>query len=253
MMPVMARFFYNVGKFVGQTGRKANWVIQSLTGSEGDALKAEHAVGKDLALAFAKENHVDPDPAVQAFLDRIGARLAPCVAAKEQQFSFRASRKEEFNALAFPGGFIFVMRPLLDLCAWDENEIAFVLGHEMGHVLLKHSINRLMASSIFCAGLARFPIGGLLGMGLLHATLELLNQGHSREQEFEADRVATQITHFAGFDPDGGKRLLQRLGAIPSERWLGSTYFSSHPPMEARIEHIEKNLQALRKGSGASG
>ena len=78
-----------------------------------------------------------------------------------------------------------------------------------------------------------FVATGLLGMGILHTVMELLNQGHSREQELEADRLATQIIHYAGFDTAGGTRLLQRLGAIPSERWLGSTYFSSHPPMEA--------------------
>jgi predicted Zn-dependent protease len=105
----------------------------------------------------------------------------------------------------------------------------------------------MMASSAICAGLARFPIGGLLGMGILHTVMELLNQGHSREQELEADQLATQLVHYAGFHPDGGSRLLRRLGSLPSERWLGSTYFSSHPPAEARIEHIEQLMRRLKE------
>jgi predicted Zn-dependent protease len=242
-------FFYNLGRAVGSGARKANWVFQSLTGSEGDALQAEHTVGKDLALAYAKETELDPDPATQAFLDRISSRLVPCVSKKEQQFCFRAVHKEEFNALAMPGGFIFVMRPLLELCEWDENEIAFVLGHEMGHVLLKHAINRIMTSSAICAGMMRFPVGGLLGVGILHLVTDLLNQGHSREQELEADGLATQLVHYAGFDPEGGPRLLQRLGGVPTERWLDSTYFSSHPPVEARVENIGKKLQQLGKAA----
>ncbi len=241
----MAGFFYNLGRVVGQGARKANWVFQSATGTEADALRAEHAVGKDLALAFARENDLELDPAVQAFLDTISGRLVACVSNKQQRFCFRSARKEEFNAFALPGGFIFVMRPLLELCEWDEDEIAFVLGHEMGHVVLKHAINRLMASSAICAGLARVPVGGLLGLGLMHTAVELLNQGHSREQELEADQLAMQLVHYAGFRADGGTKLLRRLGGLPTERWLGSSYFSSHPPVAARIEHVEKVLRSL--------
>jgi predicted Zn-dependent protease len=104
-----------------------------------------------------------------------------------------------------------------------------------------------MANSLFCAGLMRFPIGGLLGMGILHTVMELLNQGHSREQELEADKVATQLTHYAGFDPNGGPRLLRRLGSLAPDRWVGSTYFSSHPPMPARIEQIEQVVRSMNK------
>lgn len=245
----MSGFFYNFGKMMGQTTRKANWVVQSLTGSEGDALKAEYAVGKDLAQAFARESPLEPEPEVQAFLDGISGRLIECVTNPEHRFCFRAVRKDEFNAVALPGGFVFVMRPLLELCEWNEQEIAFVLAHEMAHVLLRHAINRLMASSAICAGLAKFPIGGLLGMGILQVAMELLNQGHSREQELEADRLAVRLANFAGFDPEAGKRLMLRFSALPSERWLGSTYFSSHPPAEVRIQHIEKNVLELRKAA----
>lgn len=245
----MGGFFFNLGKTIGQTSRKANWVVQSMTGSESDALQAEYAVGKDLAQAYTKENPLSPEPEIQAFLDPLTARLLECVSNKEYKFCFRAANINEFNAFALPGGFIFVMRTLLDLCEWNEDEVAFVLSHEMGHVLLRHAINRLMASSAICAGLAKFPIGGLLGVGILQVAMELLNQGHSREQELEADKLAVQLSHFAGFDPEAGKHMLARLNTLPSEKWLGSTYFSSHPPFEVRVENIDKHIQVLRKGS----
>jgi predicted Zn-dependent protease len=231
---------------VGQNVRKADWVLRSMTGTESDALKAEQAVGKDLASAYVKENTLDPEPDVQRFLDDISVRLLACVTNKERTFCFRSIMKEELNAIAMPGGYIFVMRPLMEVCEWNGDELAFVLGHEMGHVILKHTMNRIMANTAVNAALLRFPLGGLFGMGILHVATELLDQGYSREQELEADAMGAKIACFAGFDPRAGMRVLSRLAAIPTEKWFGSTYFSSHPELPVRLQNLEKVIQQLQ-------
>ncbi len=242
----MGGFFYNFGKMVGQNVRKADWVLQSLTGTDSEALQAEVAVGKDLASAYAKENPLDPDPKAQEFLDRISSRLMECVVSKERTFCFRSVQKEELNALAMPGGYIFVMRPLLEICQWNEGEVAFVLGHEMGHVILKHTMNRIMANTAINTALLRFPLGGLFGMGILHVVTELLDQGYSREQELDADAFGVKIASYAGFDPSAGKQALSRLGNLPTEKWFGSTYFSSHPELPDRLKNMDKVIQQLQ-------
>lgn len=243
----MAGFFYNLGKMVGQSSRKANWVIQSLSGNDEHAIEAENAVGKDLAQAYVQESELDSDPEVQFFLNGIASRLVECVADPQRRFAIRAVNSKEFNAFAMPGGFIFVTRPLLEMCDWNRDEIAFVLGHEMGHVIARHAVNRMMASSMIRASLARVPIGGLVGMGVLQVVTTLLNQGYSQDQELEADNLGMKLIHFADFDLDAGKRVLIRLSSFPAQAWLGSSYFSSHPPAHVRIDHIDRYIQEQKK------
>lgn len=239
----MGNFFYNLGKAVGQSQRKANWVLQSLTGTEAEQVEAEHAVGRDLARSYLAEVKADPEPDVQRYLDEVGARLAPCVADRRRTFTFRSVLQPELNAFALPGGFVFVTRALLERCEWNADEVAFVLGHEMGHIVAKHAINRMMASSLIRGGLARVPIGGIIGMGVLQAVTALLNQGYSQDQELEADHLGMKLIHYAGFDLAAARRVLLRLGAIPAEGWLGSSYLSSHPPLPVRIERVERYVR----------
>lgn len=223
--------------------RKANWMLQSLTGTEEDSLKAEQAVGRDLAQAYCQENAVDPDPKVQEFLDGISSRLIECVADPNNKFTFRTVQTPEYNAHALPGGYIFVMRPLLDLCEWNENEVAFILAHEMGHVLRRHAINRLMANTFVQGAFLRFPLGGLLGAGILHVATDLLNQGYSREQELEADDMAIKLVDYAGYNPAASVVMLGRFNQFSTEGDNVSAYFSSHPPVKVRQEHLQKYLQ----------
>lgn len=236
----MGGFFYNLGKKLGPKLRQANWVYRSVTGSEADAARAEHAVGRDLAQAFVQQTEIDADPMVQHLLDDVGNRLAACVKAPERRFVFRAVRANEFNAFALPGGFIFVMRPLLGFCACDPDEVAFILGHEMGHVIKRHAIERLMASSLISGAMTRLPAGGVLGAPVIHMATAMLNQGYSQDNELEADELGVKLMYAAGFDAAAAVRVLNRLRTIPTEAWLLSSYLSSHPPIEKRISRIER-------------
>jgi predicted Zn-dependent protease len=233
----VAGFFYNLGKMVGPKVRQAQWVVSSLTGTEAQAIQAEHDVGRDLAQSM----EVERNPDVERWLEEIGGRLAACVAQRQRKFCFRLARSIDINAFALPGGFVFVTGPLLELCRWDVQETAFVLGHEMGHVLCKHAINRLMASSVLSTALTRFTPGrGLLGAPVAGLATSLLNQGYSRDQELEADRAGVQLAGAAGFDPAAALRLLERLGRSAADAGLLGSYFSSHPPTEIRIRSLEQ-------------
>src|SRR5262249_42463560 len=134
----MAGFFYKLGRLLGPKVRQANWMVQSVTGSEADQVRAEEQVGRDLAQSFMQQLEADEDPAVHEILAAVGGRLVPCLKDKQRTFRIVAARSRELNAYALPGGYIFVMRPLLEFCQFDRDEIAFVLGHEMGHVIKRH-------------------------------------------------------------------------------------------------------------------
>jgi predicted Zn-dependent protease len=236
----MAGFFYNLGRLVGPKVRKAEWVLRSLTGTEAEAAVAEQAVGRDLARAVHEQLEPEPDPAARQHLDYLAARLTGAVRDRSRGFRFLAVRAPELNAFALPGGFIFVTRRLLDFCSWDHAELAFVLGHEMGHVVKRHAIERLMANALFDGLVARLPVGGALIRPHIAALLStLLHQGYSRQQELEADEFGARAARAAGFDPTGARRVLIRLAEESAAQPLLTNYFASHPPLGERLRQLE--------------
>jgi predicted Zn-dependent protease len=237
----MAGFFYRLGRMVGPRLRKANWVYRSLTGTAAEAITAEHAVGRDLAQAFLQQLETDGDPAVRARLDALGARLSACVRERRWRFQFLAVRAPEVNAFALPGGFIFVTRRLLAECGPDQDGLAFVLGHEIAHVIRRHAIDRLMAGTLVSGVLTRLPLGGGLVRSQVAALLStLLRQGYSQDQELEADAVGLKLARAAGFDGAAAGRLLARLAAGRAADPLLFSYLSSHPPLEVRLRQLPK-------------
>jgi predicted Zn-dependent protease len=236
----MAGFFYNLGRMVGPKVRKAEWVYRSLTGTEAEAIQAERAVGRDLAQAFLEQLEADPEPAARQHLDYLAAKLTAGLRAHHWPLRVLAVRAPEVNAFALPGGYVFVTRRLIDFCAWDHAELAFVLGHEMGHVVKRHAIERLMANTLFSGVLARLPLGGSVLRPHVAALLTtLLHQGYSREQELEADAFGARLAAAAGFDPAAGRRMLVRLGAESAAAPLLSGYFASHPPLDVRLRNLD--------------
>jgi predicted Zn-dependent protease len=237
----MAGFFFKLGRMIGPKMRQANWVYQSVAGSNAEMDAAEHAVGRDLAAGFIQQLAMDPDPDIAQLLNDIGARLAECFS-KNHHFTFRAIQGGQPNAFALPGGYVFITRPLMELCEWNADEIAFVLGHEMGHIVGRHAIERLMAGSLIQTGLSRVPAAGVL----VQVATSLLQQGYSQDQEFEADNMGVRLAHFSGFEASASVQALSRLGVLPPESWLGSSYFSSHPPVNVRIERLQRWLAGRR-------
>jgi predicted Zn-dependent protease len=240
----MAGFFFNLGRMVGGNLRKANWVYRSLAGTEAEAARAEAAVGRDLARAFVEQAELDRDPAVQALLADLSGRLAGALRRPLYPFTVRCVQAPDVNAFALPGGFVFFSRPLLQLCGADRDELAFVMGHEMGHVVLRHAIDRVLASSALNAAVGRLTMaGGVIGQSLAALAATLLSQGYSQDQELEADRLGARLAAAAGFDPAAPARLLGRLAGVGGDLAGLSQYFSSHPPFEVRIAHVNRAVQ----------
>jgi hypothetical protein len=150
--------FYHLGRRMGPKVRKARWMWASATGTTEETVRLEHGVGLDLAHEARQQLQMDADPQTREILDQIGRRLTDRVVNKLRTFRFEGFHCGEPNAFALPGGFIFVSRPILDLCDWNEHEIAFILGHEMGHVLKGHAIERIMTNSAFAAASRAAPV-----------------------------------------------------------------------------------------------
>lgn len=236
----MGGLFYNLGKRAGPAVRQGKWVWRSLTGSEAEARRAERAVGRDLAARVRERLGADDDPRDRGLVEEIGRSLAARLRDRGRTFSFEPLREGGANAFALPGGFVFVTRELLELCQRDRDELAFVLGHEIGHVLGGHALERVAGRSLLAGVVRALPAAGLLGGLAARAGLAFLESAHSREQEREADALGIRLSGAAGFDPAGSIRFLGRLDR--PEGPPGAAYLASHPDPGTRIRRIEEEV-----------
>jgi len=230
---------------VGPKVRKAKWIWQSIVGSEADAIKVEQDVGRDLAREIRHQLGLDRELQIRQMLNEVGPRLASCVANKSRTFSLEAVKGTEPNAFALPGGFIFVTRSLVELCQWNQDEVAFILGHEMGHVIRGHAMSRIVSNSAIATASRAAPVRGLLGGWLRRVGVQFLESAYSQDLESEADKLGVRLTAAAGYDPHAAVQLLGRLAKLnsPTSQLNLGSYFSSHPAFNVRIHNINRLLQ----------
>jgi predicted Zn-dependent protease len=234
-----ARLLPRLGGTLGRQARKpfrqARWMWSWVAGSEDESVAAEFEYGRECACEFAAQFPGSVPAASQELVAAVGSRLAAAVKDPRRQFRFAVVSAPANNAFALPGGFVFVTQPLLDLCAGDGDEIAFLLGHEMAHILRGHVKDQLTAGVLLSAVTSRLPAAGQM-------LREVLNKGYSRDLELEADRDALPLARTAGFDPRAALRALHRLAQVSAGAEGLGEYFSTHPSFAARVRELEQQL-----------
>jgi beta-barrel assembly-enhancing protease len=243
--------FYNLGRQVGPHVRKAKWLWHSVNGSKANAIKMENYVGRDLAAEIRNKLEPAQNSQIEAILNRIGSRLSKCVVNKLRTFTFELVKDDEPNAFALPGGFVFITQSLMELCHCDEDELAFILSHEMAHVIKGHAINRIISSSAIKIVSGATASTSLLPVWLKKLSIQFLESAYSRQLEFAADELGVYLSNAAGYNPQSAVQLLERLAKFKtSENQMDfGRYFSSHPPFSDRISDINRLLARLRAQS----
>ena len=242
-------FFFNpkllpgVGAWLGRRSRKplrhAKWMWSSLAGTEAESLQAELEYGRECARVFAAQFSQRGARADQDLVKSVGAGLAVAVKDPRRKFEFAVVASSLANAFALPGGFVFITTSLLDLCRRDRDEIAFFLGHEIGHVLRGHARERMTANTLLNAVTARLPAAGRM-------LRELVRNGYSRMQELEADEEAVRLAAATGFEVRASMAALKRLSQVAPDPSGLMEYLSSHPAPSERIRALEVFLQRRR-------
>jgi predicted Zn-dependent protease len=214
----------------------------------------EVQIGRSMSETIVKKE-IPPldDPAKQLAVNRIGNRIVQASDRKEIVYHFMILDSPDLNAFALPGGYVYIYNGLLGRV--DEQALAAVLAHEVGHVAAKHSIKKLQAALGYdlLMGIALVGLGNkdpqlAEEVGRLSNTVyDLLSRGYSRQDELLADRLAVKYLSQAGFDPHAMVRVLEIL---QKEKGPGGRVFeilSTHPRMEERIKKVKEEIEKRPK------
>src|SRR5260221_5016736 len=140
----MKTLFETIGFRLGQKAAQAKNAFDLIGGTEEDSLNAEIRLGRDLAAALLKRIPLVEENETTRFAAQIGSWLGANVKEKKIPFSVRITAEREPNALALPGGAVFVSWPVFELCRGERDEIAFVVAHEMAHIVRRHTLDRIL-------------------------------------------------------------------------------------------------------------
>lgn len=206
------------------------------------SLEQEIEMGRETAKSLEAQYGLYQDDAMQERVNRIGQRLAAVSGRTEIAYSFKVLNHNEVNALACPGGFIYVFKGLIDYMPSDT-ELAGVLGHEVGHVAKKHTVNSI-EKQLWTTLALIVATGGRGGMSLIGAAQQALFAGYSRTDERGADKEGFYNTVNAGFNPYAMLITANKLEDL-AEQGGGASYglFSSHPEPVERVKRIQKYLK----------
>ena len=181
--------------------------------------------------------HSDPsDDDTESQLTALTARLASHGTASPYDHSVFVMRELAPNAMAFPGGVIVVTTGLLDTVE-TENELAFVLAHELGHFHNRDHLVMLGRSALFSLFLAGIGLGDLPSNSVIEASGKLASSAYSRDQERAADRYALQLMEAEYGHVAGATDSLARLTAGDLSDFVGG-YIGSHPGPSERMGEV---------------
>lgn len=212
---------------------------------------------------IAKENPRYNDAKLQAYIQRVGERVARASHRNQLNYVFTLVDSPDVNAFALPGGYIYIHRGLLAYLN-SEAELAAVLGHEVGHVTARHSVRQQSQSTAW--GLLGQAAAIGTGVGALGDLTSVMGnafvRGYGRDMELEADGLGAQYLARGGYDPQAMIEVVRVLknqedfardqAAARGEAQPAGGYhglFDTHPDNDRRLKEVIGPAQALVGGS----
>ena len=235
----------------GQSALGTTLVVLLLGASAcGVSEEREIALGRANAEDIAAKYPLVTDSVVGAYVQALGMRLARGTSRPSLPWHFAVVDSRDVNAFALPGGFVYVNRGLIEHTE-RMDELAGVLGHEIGHIVRRHSVQQLKRSGGTRVGIALFC--GLTSICDSHTARIAIDLGgaawmarHSRAAEAEADSEAVANTVRAGVSPEGIPTMFQTMLSMrTSEPGLVQSFFGSHPVEEDRIATTRRLVESV--------
>lgn len=218
----------------------------------------EVQLGQEMHPQVLQEMGIYDDAELQRYVSDVGMRLARASERPNLPWHFTVVDEPAVNAFALPGGFIYVTRGLLAFLN-DEQQLAGVLGHEIGHVTARHSAQQYTQATSAGIGLTLLTIfvpEARPLQGLAETALGVLFLKHGRDDEMQADRLGAQYTAKTGWDPRGVAgmlRTLQRLDEASGSNRGVPNFLATHPAPADRVERVLEFVQENPAIVGTSG
>lgn len=232
----------------------AGCATNPVTGDQDFVLLSEEqeiALGRDYHEQILKQYDVYDDDGLSAYVSRVGQRLAQRSHRPDLDYTFTVLDDTAVNAFALPGGYVYITRGILAYFN-SEAEMAGVLGHELGHVTARHSVQQYSAataSSILGTILLARAGAGRAGADLFQTVQLAAMRGYGRDQELQADRLGARYLARAGYDPD---EMINVIGILADqedyevarakeegrEPQVHHGAFATHPENDARLQEV---------------
>lgn len=221
----------------------------SLAGCASVSQQQEVQMGAQYAQQINQQLPIVRDPEVNRYINVLGDSLARVTPRADLDWQFYIVDSPEVNAFAVPGGFIYINRGLIER-AQTMNEVAGVLGHEIGHVVRRHSIKQMeqqqkgqIGVTLVCV-LTPNVCNNQVGATAINAVGGAVFAKFSRQDETEADQEGVVFTTRAGIDPRGIPAMFQILLDERETRPSAvSAWFATHPLEESRIAATQAQIQ----------
>lgn len=206
------------------------------------SIDQERAMSDKIAAEIANTMPVVSDASLNGRVNSIGNRLVQALPRRDFNYRFFVIRDNSPNAFTTAGGNIYVHTGLLQMT--DDDELAGVLGHEIGHAVERHpakTMSRQYGVDYLSNLLFKGTKANWQALALNLAKGSVLTH-YGREEEYEADSVSFALLPRAGFKTDGLLRFLRKLQTIQG-RGLSLPFLSSHPPTPERVLRLEAMAQ----------
>lgn len=169
-------------------------------------------------------------------VQRVGASIAAVSPRKDVTFSYQLLNSRIINAFSAPGGPVLITQKLAGTMTTDD-ELAFVLAHETGHITAQHARN-MMNRSLIAQGLGTILFGGASAaiQSVANVAYTINDRGYSRNMEYQADDYGVKLMQKAGYKPEAAVKALAKLGMDKSSGL--NKYLATHPDVGRRIDRI---------------
>jgi predicted Zn-dependent protease len=235
-----------------KTGKALRSGFQDLTEEE------EYYIGRAVSALILSRYKVLKNSALTAYVNQVGQAAAVYSDRPETYagYHFQVLDTDEVNALAAPGGFIFITKGLLLRCR-NEEMLGCILAHEVGHVAAKHGLSSIKKSRLVDA----FKIMGqhlsekytpeqltqltqVFENALADITESLVERGYDRKYEYEADKLGVEFSARTGWDPNGMADFLQTMVDDTGGESAGG-WFKTHPSAADRLKRVNKQISGI--------
>ena len=217
---------------------------------------SEVEMGKSVHESIIQKYKLSRNSAQIDRIRRIGERVAKVSDRKDYEYHFYLIEEAEMNAFTTPGGNIYVYTGLLEKLKNDD-QVASVLAHEIGHCAARHTVKKFQAALgydlVSRIVLSRISDGTAQQITQLssNAVMSIVFSSYGRKDEYEADRLGVKYMHLACFDPDASIETFKILEA-DSKGPDAPLILRSHPYIHDRIRMMEEEIKTLGSKYGPS-